>query len=164
MAKFAAIAFFSWGGRGEQVIGDGLDFALSIDAGDGGLTFGQEQAFAFDFVGVVEADGGLLDEFCDEGELFVETGGLSIADFEFGDDEEDALSFEISVAVSECAEEFDTADFEVLGIDRVVQIPHGIGFGVANSDGQFDACEFDARRFGVSTYVAGFVRSSHGGA
>lgn len=62
---------------------------------------------------MVESDGGLFDEFGDEGELVVEACGLSVADFEFGNDKEDAFAFEIGVAVAEFAEEFDAAHFEV---------------------------------------------------
>lgn len=112
-----------------------MELAGAVDAGDGGGTFGEKNAIAAEFVGVVEADAGLADEPGDEGEFFVVAGGVAVFDFGLGDDEEDALALEVGVGEALVAQELDAADLEVLEIAAVVQVAHGIDFGIADADG-----------------------------
>src|SRR6266700_2260519 len=84
---------------------------------------------------MIDADGGLFDDFGGEGQFFIVAGGGAKAAFDFDDGEEDSGLFQVGVAVAEGAEQLDAAHFEILEIAAVMEITHGVHFGVADADG-----------------------------
>ena len=112
-----------------------LDFAGAVDAGDGAFGGAEEGAGlgVEDFVGVVDADVGLLEHFSDDFDFVVVAGGAFETDGDFGDGEEDVAFFEFAVADAAEAEEFDAAHFEEGKVVGVVEVAHGVAFDVTDA-------------------------------
>ncbi len=85
------------------------------------------------FVGVVDADVGLLEHFGDDFDFVIVAGGAFEVDGDAGDDEEDVALFEFAVADAAEAEELDAAHFEEGEIMGVVEVAHGVAFDVADA-------------------------------
>jgi len=111
--------------------------ALAVHAGDGGGAFGDKSCATLEGVFVVDADVGYSGYAGLEGEFVIVSGGGFVAAFDFDDDEKDACHFDLGVGNATGAKEFDPSHFEILEKAAVVDYAHGIGFGVADSEGNF---------------------------
>ena len=128
------------GGRvlSAEEVGDLLDFSGAVDAGDGAFGGAEEGAGlgVKDFVGVVDADVGLLEHLGDDFDFVIVAGGAFEVDGDAGDDEENVALFEFAVADAAEAEEFDAAHFEEGEVVGVVEVAHGVAFDVADALGE----------------------------
>src|SRR5688572_15092049 len=83
---------------------------------------------------MVDADGGLAGDAGGEGQLLVVSGRGFVADLDFDHDEEDALPLEIGVTDTQLPKQLNPAYLEVLEEAAVMQIAHGVDFGVADAE------------------------------
>jgi hypothetical protein len=120
-----------------EEFGDGLEFAFTVDAGDGGLGGAEDpsRGEVVHFVGVIDADVGLANDAGEKFEFVVVAGGVFVMDGDLGDGEEHVAGFEVAIADAGLAEEFDAAHFEVGEEMGVVHVAHGVAFDVADAEG-----------------------------
>ena len=116
------------------------DLPVSSHAGDGGGSFGQQHTIAAQLVAMIVTDEGLLVHAGFQLQQIIVSGGSFVFDLGFNDYKEDTGFFHISIAKPSCAKQFHAAHLKVLQMPAVVQIPHGINFGVP--DANFN-CVFD---------------------
>ena len=76
------------------------------------------------------------DDLGGEGEFLVVAGRGLVATFDLDHDEEDAVPLQVGVAVALGAEQLDAAHLEILEVAAVMEVAHGVDFGVADAEGE----------------------------
>ncbi len=115
--------------------------AGAVDAGESGVSFGEQVSVAEDFVAVDDFDvGDALDGGAQSEEIVVECGTFEFA-ADVDDHEEVAGVFDVAIGEAGAAEQLGAALLEVDEEGGVVEEAHTVGFGVADADFDFVGVE-----------------------